>query len=283
MMNKLVLASLVAVALVLSACDTQSSVTSPAPTDVHPMHALVTDLQLTTDQISVVGDMFYLEQDLGEVLNASQLGMMESVINPMGTTDLRSTIDRRRALDMEAILWLQLAMRANPDMDPAIFARLRSAVAANYEQRLRVLASDLTPEAKLAALEKLHRELMALINKALGEKAVANTQALKERLEAERRDLREKLAAERITRQVMEMTKVLGLDRETAAALHRLLTTQQAELEALRLRAASNPEAYRQALQLMQKAHEEQLMKLLGRELYAKWVRYRTGLIGTRG
>ncbi len=286
-MQKLMLSALLLVALVISACDQQSSVTNPVSSNgstVEMVKKMAGDLNLTMEQMSVVDEMFYLEEDLSIVLNPRQVGLIDGVISPNGVTDERGKIDRRRGIDMAAIMWFQLAMKANPDMSQETKDKIKAAIAANYEARLaalKSLAGD--PEALKAELERLHGLLMEEINGLMGSTAVTKTEELKAELERQREELRKKMDELRIDRQVLQMTRLLGLDATKAEALKTLLTTHQAALAALRAEYAGDPEGFRAALKALIEEQQGELKTLLGDELYAKWIRLTRGKIGPGG
>jgi hypothetical protein len=285
-MQKLMLSALVAVALVLSACDQQSSVTSPVSngSSVEMVKKMAGDLNLSMEQMSVVDEMFYLEEDLSIVLTNRQVSLVNGVINPDGTTDERGKIDRRRGVDMAAIMWFQLALRANPDMTQETKDAIKAAIAANYEARMQAIKDAAGDPAKLKELlEKLHTELMAEINRLLGPDAVAKTQALKEELERQREELRKKMDELRIERQVLLMTNMLGLDEKQAAAVKSALVTKLEAIAKAREENAGNPEALREALKNIEVAFQTALKEALGDELYTKWLRLSRGKIGPIG
>lgn len=291
-MYRYMLFTLVAVSFVLSACDQQSGVTGPVthatpttdPTTTTLVKKLAGDLTLTAGQMAVVDEMFYLEEDLGTVLSMSQAGMIESVISRNGTVDDSTRHLRHRAVDMAAIMWFNLARKANPDLDTAVIAQIKDLIASNYAERLAAITAGAgDPVALTAALEALHQQLMDAINAALGSEAVAKTQALKDAIDAQRAALRAQMQALRIERVVAAMTRALGLTTDQADNVRALLTTFQNEVENLRTTHAGDPEGFRTALAVLQAQYEADLEALLGTDLYAKWLEYSNGRIGPIG
>lgn len=285
-MQKLMLSAFVAVALVLSACDQQSSVTNPVGngSTVEMVKKMAGDLNLTMEQMTVVDEMFYLEEDLSIVLTNRQVSLVNGVINPNGVTDERGQIDRRRGVDMAAIMWFQLALRANPDLPEATKEEIKALIAANYEARMQAI-KDLAgnPEALKAELERLHQLLMEAINEKLGTEAVAKTQALKEELERQREELRKKMDELRIDRQVLQMTRMLGLNEKQAADVKAALLAKLEAIAIAREANAGNPEALREALKTIEVDFQNALKTALGDDLYAKWLRLSRGKIGPIG
>lgn len=286
-MQKLMLSALVAVALVLSACDQQSSITNPVTPNgstVEMVKKMAGDLNLTMEQMSVVDEMFYLEEDLSIVLNNRQVNLVNGVINPDGTTDERGKIERRRGVDMAAIMWFQLALRANPDLPEATKEAIKALIAANFEARMQAI-KDLAgnPDALKAELERLHQELMEAINEKLGTEAVAKTQALKDELERQREELRKKMDELRVDRQVLQMTRMLGLTEKQAADVKDALLAKLAAIAKAREENAGNPEALREALKTIEADFQNALKTALGDDLYAKWLRMSRGKIGPIG
>lgn len=286
-MQKLMLSALVAVALVLSACDQQSSVTNPVTTNgstVEMVKKMAGDLNLTMEQMSVVDEMFYLEEDLSIVLTNRQVGLVNGVINPDGTTDERGKIDRRRGVDMAAIMWFQLALKANPDLPESVKEAIKALIAANYEARMQAIKDAAGDPAKLKELlEELHQQLMDEINKLLGPEAVAKTQALKEELERQREELRKKMDELRVDRQVLQMTRMLGLNEKQASDVKAALLAKLAAIAKAREDNAGNPEALREALKNIEVDFQNALKSALGDDLYAKWLRMSRGKIGPIG
>lgn len=285
-MQKVMLSALVAVALVLSACDQQSSITSPVSngSTVEMVKKMAGDLNLSMEQMTVVDEMFYLEEDLSPVLTNHQITLINGVINPDGTTDERGNIDRRRGVDMAAIMWFQLALKANPDLTQETKDAIKAAIAANYEKRMAAIKEAAGDPVKLKELlDALHQELMDEINRLLGPDAVAKTQALKDELERQREELRKKMDEVRIDRQVLMMTRALGLTAEQGGKVKELLTKQQAELAEFRANFQGTPEELRAALKALMEKQQGELKALLGDDLYAKWIRLSRGKIGPIG
>lgn len=278
-MNKILVSAIVALAVVISACDNQSGVNTPTTSGANTtmVKKLATDLNLSTSQIAVVDEMFYMGEDLGLVLNAHQNAIVEGVI---GRTDMmgdRGPFDRHRAADMAAIMWIQLILKANPDLDAATIDALKNLVAENYQKRLEAIKTITDPAELKAALQALHDELMAAINQQVGPGAVQKAEELKALLEKQRQELRDKMQALRIDAQVNFMTRALGLTAEQAASLKAELTRQQAAIEALRLQYKDDPEGFRTALKELLAQHDLALKGILTTAQYELWLKIRAG------
>lgn len=268
--------------LTVAACDSGSTVTQPvAPAS--PMEKLLVTVDFTLEQQAVVDELYYLGEDLGLVCTPAQVDAIESVTGPgLGILGDLGTTDSRIGLDMEALLYFDLIRKANPNMDPRKLEEIRRLIAENYRLRLAAMKNATDRTSLAAQLQALHEKLMRQINALLTREELANVEALKARIEKDRLDTRARLDAARIAAQVQLMTRVLGLGDRQAAEVKRLLTTQLAEIAKLQAQYRNNPEALRAALVRLQAQYDEMMHKLLGDELWRKWIAYRTrGVITT--
>jgi hypothetical protein len=174
-------------------------------------------------------------------------------------------------MDMAAFVYLQMILKANPDLGDDVKAALVQLLRESMQRRERILNSDLSREEKLRLLRQENQRIIAMMNRLIGEEGVQNVRRLIERLQQERRDREEKYTQLRIERQVEAMTKMLGLDAEQAAKLKRILTAQYDEIMKLRQQFAGDPEGLRDALLRLKAKYDAAIAGILTPEQLRRW------------
>ncbi len=275
MKNTLFLA-LVAVAFLSSACSVDpgstNSLTSPGST---LQKAPEMNMNLELGQAALIDEMAYLDEDMSVLLNTSQL----STFNTLVTTLVDDRDPRRMNVDMAAVVWFNLLVKANPNLDPAIFTQIRELIAASAAKRAEIMKSGASREEIAAQLKAEHDALMIAINRLAGETAVANAEKLKADIEARRKELREKMEELRIAAEVARMKAALGLTDEQAAAVALILKYQHEQLKILREQFKDNPEGLRAALQELLADIDVRMGGAITPELWEKWKQIRSGRI----
>lgn len=260
-------ASLLVVLFAVTACSDNSDISAPSG-DNAPLTASVKlgQLSLDMEQSSLIDEMFFMEEDLDLLLDPVDETVFNSLLDDRG-----GRIDRRAGIDMAAIIYYQLIVKANPDLSERILAQVRDLIAKSNETRRRILASGKSREEILRLLKAEHEELMRQINALIGREAVANVERLKQRLEEERDKRRQDWQTARIDRLVQAMTKALELTEEEAAAVKRILLLQYTEIAKLREQYKDNPEGFREALRQLQARIQAMMREALG-EKWDKWL-----------
>lgn len=288
-MNRFLLSGLLAFALVLSACDKQSSVNEPiAPStnDVSTVLKLTEQLDLNIDQMAQINEMFYLEEDLRLILTPSQMTTFNNLINGItpSVQDDRKGIDRRRIVDMEAIMYFRLILAANPDLSEEVKQQIRDLIAASNKARAEAIRANAgNPEAIKAALTALHQKLMEDITGLLTQEQILAVEELKAKIEARRKEMHDRWVAARLDAQVAFLTTFLTLDDADKAALRTILMEQQAAIEALRLQYAGDPEGFRAALKALMASTDAAIVALLDDAQKLLWEKLKSGKLGRGG
>ncbi len=266
-MNLRIITSMLIVLFAISACSENSDISAPSDSN-GPMTAAVQlgNLSLDLEQSTLIDEMFFMEEDLDLLLDPAEQNVFDSMLDDRG-----GRIDRRAGIDMAAIIYYQLIVKANPDLSERILAQVRDLIAKSNETRRRILTSGKTREEILRLLQAEHDRLMREINALIGRQAVANVEQLKQRLEEERDARRQEWQTARIDRLVEAMTKALELTEAEADAVKRILLLQYTEIAKLREQFKDNPEGFREALRQLQARIQEMMREALG-EKWEKWL-----------
>lgn len=264
--------SLLALVLLATACsdDPQSNSMLTAPAS----NGASVNMNLDLGQIALIDEMSFLEEDMSVLLNSSQLSTYENLITAMDG-DRRGP---RMGIDMAAIAWLNLIIRANPDLTEEQISALRDLIRQYAELRLAEMNSGKSREEIAEALKQLHEQLIAAINAAVGDTAVQNAEKLKAELEQKRRELQEKLEQLRIDREVARMKAALGLSDEQAAAVAAILKWQHEQMRLLREQYKGDPEGFKAALAELMATIDTKMTDAIG-DLWTKWKEIRSGKI----
>ncbi|HOJ03057.1 MAG TPA: hypothetical protein PK916_03545 [Bacteroidota bacterium] len=264
--------SLLALVLLATACsdDPQSNSMLTAPAS----NGASVNMNLDLGQIALIDEMSFLEEDMSVLLNSSQLSTYENLITAMDG-DRRGP---RMGIDMAAIAWLNLIIRANPDLTGEQISALRDLIRQYAELRLAEMNSGKSREEIAEALKQLHEQLIAAINAAVGDTAVQNAEKLKAELEQKRRELQEKLEQLRIDREVARMKAALGLTDDQAADVAAILKWQHEQMRLLREQYKGDPEGYKAALAELLATIDTKMTEAIG-DLWTKWKEIRSGKI----
>jgi hypothetical protein len=220
-------------------------------------------LDLSLEQSALIDEMHFMDEDLSILLDPVRLDAFDSMLD--GRTD------RKAGIDIAAIIYYQLIIKANPDLDEDIIKQLRELIAASNQLRARILNSGKSREEIAALLKAEHDKLMRAINALIGAEAVANVEKLKARLEEERKERRDEWQTARVDRLVQLMTKTLELSEGEAAAVKRILMLQYEEIARLREQFKDNPEGFREALRALQ----ARIDAMMGEAIGPKWERWK--------
>jgi hypothetical protein len=305
-MKRFVLAALVLGAFVLGACSEQSSVNSPsAPAATSQIMRAADQLNLDGLQLADLPVEYYVGSDMSDLLDAGQLAAFKNLLSAAGEPELvadgegRGGMDggrggeRGSALDIGVIAMYRLILQANPDMDDATKAALKTALEEYTAARRAIMTNtELTPEQKKAALDALYADLMAKIfgdaNRPdvisiLTPEQTAAYNALVEKIEAQRLERYKKMLEARINMEVARWTRILGLDAADQAEFKRILTEKQVEIEAARVLYKNDPVGLREALKAIELKYNALLRALLDEKQVIIWDRLHSGRIGRGG
>lgn len=264
---KTTLLSALVLTLLLSACSSNDSpVESTAPQSAtDQFSADLARVDLTTTQSAYLDEMVYMEEDLSLLLDPVQENVLTSLLDGG-----RTGVDPRRGLDLAAIIYFNLIVKANPDLDEEILKKIRALIAESMQLRQRILQSGKSREEIAKLLEDAHNRLIRTINQLIGPEAIANVERLKRQMEEEREKKREEYQSLRIERQVEAMKKLLELTEEEVMQVRRILTYQHTELIKLRELYGANPERFREALRGLQQKIDDMMKGAIG-EKWERW------------
>ncbi|MFA6234806.1 MAG: hypothetical protein WC824_11605 [Bacteroidota bacterium] len=266
--------------LLVSACSEQSQVNGPITSpDASGSAAKIAQLNLTMDQAAFIDEMYYMDEDLSILLNGTGFDAMQGIsMDPGDRRDVRGFVD------MAAIIYYNLIIKANPGMDEAAKIALRELIAASNQARAGIIrdgiAAGLTREEIALLLKAEHDRLMTEINDQIGPDAIAAVEALKLQLQQEREQRRLEMLALRIEREVQIMTEKLGLSETEAAAVKAALIWQQEQIAIIRAENKDNPEGLRAALQDLLARFEAKMIEIMGAEKWQQWKDIRSGRTG---
>ena len=224
-----------ALIFLFNACSDAPNSSEPANDQQPSVISHMDNLRLDNEQSVLLDEMFLLEEDLGILLNTSQLESFNSLRDGMfdGRDDRRFP-DIRRGIDIAALVYYNLILKANPDLDEDTKAALKELILKSMQYRLRLLGSDMDRETVMRLLKEEHEKLMAMMNRVIGREAMNNVQRLIERLQQERKELRDRWTAVRIQKQVEMMKRALELSDEQAGKIGRILNWQHEQIQMLR-------------------------------------------------
>lgn len=278
-MKKVLFIVLAAAVVGLSACSDQSP---NGPDNGGAGNAQLTkalsSFNVTTSQMSVLDEMYYLNEDLSIVLTPKQ----ETAFNTLSVT-----FDGGRGgpgnpmfprIDMGFLMQLRLIFQANPDMTDERKAEFTTILQQYQEEAKAIIEryrSDptLDPAKMREELQALHDKYQAAIDGKLTTDEKAKVDELKAKIEAERKEMREKLEALRIERQLQMWTRILGLTEEQQIEIRKLLQAHNAYIQTLRDKYVGDPAGFRLALLEAQKALHADIAKALTPDQLALWER----------
>lgn len=172
-MKQYLLSGLLVMALALSACQNESDPVAPVSTSGNEYTAALKtaeQLDLTTEQYAFVDEMFYLDEDMSVLLEPDQLLNFRRVLDGLGHRGPNDVPGRPGAVvDMDAMLYFKLILRACPDLTPEQIAELRRLIAESTKNRATIIRANMGDReaiARLLAAE--HAELMEAMKTLIG-------------------------------------------------------------------------------------------------------------------
>ncbi len=271
-MKRTIFSSLLIAVFAFSACD-KSSVNAPEDADSKAAFLkAIENLELSTDQLAQVDEMFYLDEEMSAIMNSKHEDNLSTLANGVspGVQDERR--DRRHALDMAALIYYRLIIRANPDLAEETKLALRELIAASNQTRLQLIRENIgNPELLRQLLAAEHQALIDAMNALLTSEQLTKIQELKDKIEQERKDRRDKWIEHRINFHVAMMTRYLGLSPEQADAIKTILLNQHEQIKTLREQYKDDPEGFRNALKELHETTQQLIAAELTEEQLEKW------------
>ncbi len=280
-MNKVFLATLAALLMVFSACNNETGINEPVTSAPGESFMKYADrLDLTTDQLAQIDEVFYSGQDMGLILDPDQVVAFHSMIDGALVQAGNDRPDPRKFFDMVAVLWYRMALKANPDLTEDQKTAVKTAIEASNRARIDILRNtELTPEEKRAALQEEHARLMAEINGKDGlpgiltPDQVGKTVLFKEELEKKRREIRERMLERRIDMQIKQWTRILKLNEQQQNDIKDILMGQDDSIKELRELYKDDPEMFRQEMIELQQRINDDIRSKLDDKQKALWDR----------
>jgi hypothetical protein len=262
---KRILPFLTAVLLLATACSNDGpNAPDNTSSDSQSLLKIAEQMDMSVTQLAFMDEMYYGEEDLGVLLNAQQQDLFESFFNGSVPHPMAMAGDRRMGFDMGGFMYLQLILKANPDLSETDKQALIDLIKEYAGLRMEaILGGQFEGDALRAELQRLHDELIAKMNDIIGTEGVANVEALKAQIEAEREQRRQEMIQRRINMEVQHMNALLGLTDEQITTLTGWLQDYYAGLEALRGQGLT-PEELRAAIEALRETLQNHIHKDLG-------------------
>ncbi len=275
-MKHLLFSALLAFALVLSACESQSDVNTPVTSDQTLLKA-VDNFNLDNAQLAQVDEMFWLEEDMSVLLNPMQAAALDDLVGGTSPNFGGSRDHHGIGFDMGALVELRLILKANPDLSEETKQALLDLITASNARRLELIETYKdNPEELRAQLTAEHDALIAAMYGLLTAEEVQAVEDLKAEIERIRQEMRDAWAQIRIDAQVVRLTSYLGLDDTQAQAIKAILLDQYQKIQELREQYAGDPEGFRAAVQALLQTTDEAIIALLTEEQAAKYAQVKT-------
>lgn len=293
-MKKVLFIVLAAAMVGLTACNEQST-NGPDQSSATStqLSKAISQFNVTTSQMSVLDEMYYLNEDLSILLTPKQVNTFNTLSvmfdgGPGGPRDPRMPM-----MDMSFLLQLRLLFQANPDMTDERKLEFTNLMQ-RYQEAMKAIIEkyrshpDLDPAAMREELKNLRDKVQQQLDGMITETEKANLDALKAKIEAERQAMHDKMLELRIQRQLAIWTQILGLTEDQQGQIKKLLLGQDADIQALREKYKNDPAGFRQALLELQQTLNKNIAATLNADQLAIWERLmqrmgRGGKMGGRG
>ena len=232
---KRILPFLAVALLFVTACSNDGPSSPNTTSDSQSLLKMAEQMNLSMEQLAYMDEMFYGEEDLGGLLNPQQQSLFESFFDRSMPGRMAMAGDRRHGFDMGGFMYLQLILKANPnlpeDQKQALIELMKEYAAKRMEA---ITGGQFEGDALRAELERLHQEMIDQMNAIIGPEAVQNVEDLKAKLQEERDARRAEMEKRRIEMEVQHMTALLGLNTEQQDLLRGWLQEYYAGLGSLR-------------------------------------------------
>ena len=245
--------------LLLSACSEQTDLTTPVTGDTsnETLLKMIEDFDISNEQMAQLDEMYYLDEDLDQLLNAGQMHTLNGILGSPDPGDGR-VMRPGPGLDFGAIMYLRLILKANPDMDEAKKLALIELIKNYNEARRQAIEDNMgDPDAIREALKALHDELMEKMKELLTLEELQNVEDLIEEIKERREERREEWKERRLNYQMATWTRILHLDEGQAVDVRSALEQLYADIAALRTQEPPlTPEEFRAAIQELKEAFD---------------------------
>lgn len=278
-MKRILLSALLIVTFVLTACESQDSVNDPVSSggDNTALLKAVENLDLSDDQIALIDEMYWLDEDLSTLLDPMQLHTLNTIMDKLSPTAATARDPRGRGFDMGAMMYLRLILKANPDMTEEEKEALIELIKASHQKRLELIEQYKDdPETLRQMLKDEHDALIAAMNALLSAEQLQNVEDLKAEIKAKREERRQKWTEMRINFTIKIWTRILGLDETQAEAIRQLLIAHHAAVRAAIEAADGDREALKQALEELREKLDADIQELLTEEQKERWEKMKT-------
>jgi len=280
-MKNILLLGLVAIALMFSACNKNTSINAPTGGSTSTFMKAADQMNLTNDQLAVVDAMYYMGEDMSTVLSPAQLSSYNIVLGKLeptvqgGTT---SATPPRGFADMAAIQYYNLILKANPTLDQATKDALKQLLQDDAQTRADIIKNNQSDPATMKQLlQDEHTKLLAAMNALLTPDQIQAVTDLQIKIDQQRQALQAKFLEMRIAAQIQMLNKILTLTPDQQTQIHDILANQATKIDALRQQYKGDPEGFRTALQQLQKDTDAAIYALLTPDQQLKWDAWKKG------
>jgi hypothetical protein len=296
--KKTLLSGVLVLALALTACQNESDVTAPPAAgpsnEFSAALNLLDQLDLTNDQLAFIDEMYYLDEDMSVILDGGQEFTFNQITDGLDDRPTDRLGDRMGdrlgdrlgrpgfVVDMDALMYYRLILKACPEHSEEDLASIRQLIAESNRKRAGLVRNATDKQALLDALKAEHNALIDAINDIIGAPCIAAIQALKEDIQTRRDEMRKKMVERRIAAELAFFTKLLSLTEDQVALVKTLLETRQSELARLREQYKNDPEGLRAALQALMETFDQGMLRILDDEQDAIYLRWRGRTVGDR-
>ncbi|MBE0642883.1 MAG: hypothetical protein IH600_02280 [Bacteroidetes bacterium] len=270
-MKHILFSALLAFSLVLSACESQSDVNGPITSDQSLLKA-VENLNLSNEQLAQIDEMFWLEEDMSMLLNATQANALDRIVTGTSPHFAGPRDKRGIAFDMGALVQLRLILKANPELSEASKQALLDLIKASNAHRLELIETYKdNPEELRAQLKAEHDALILAMNGVLTESELQALEDLKAEIKRIRDEMRDTWVQLRVDYQVTRLTSYLSLSETQAQDIKTLLLTLHQRIQELRDQFEGDPEGFRDAVKALLQETDAAIVALLDEQQAAKW------------
>ena len=278
-MKHILLSGLLIATFVFTACESQDSVNDPVSsgTDNSVLLKAINDFDLSTDQIAVIDEMYWLGEDLSSLLDPMQLNSLNTIMDNLSPNAATAGDPRGRGFDMGGLMYLRLILKANPEMTDAEKEILINLIKTSHENRLALIEQYKDdPETLREMLKAEHEALLLALKGALTPEQLQNLEDLIAEIEAKREERRQKWTEMRIEFTINMWTRILGLDETQAEALRQLLIAHYAAVKAAIEENEGDREALKLALEQLRQQLDEDIQLVLTDEQKELWEKMKT-------
>jgi hypothetical protein len=269
-MKTYISATLLLTALLLSACDKNSSVTNPdSATGTSDVFSTATVQSLA--QEGELTDMLILGEDPSSLLGTTAgTHLTGFILGASPSIYKHGNRDARKYYDVAALMYLRAAIKANSDLTGEQIAAIKAAIDSSNTIRYGLAADTTMTSADRAPLLKAEHERLMLIIAGDASQAgiltaeqAAKTVALLAEIETARAAKHAEMLEKRIAAVIARWDETLTLTDDQKTQIAELLRLQDSDIQAARAQYEYDPEGFRAAALAIQTTTQNAIRALL--------------------